>query len=70
MIRDIEKYLQSILTDKELETLREINRSKANRHAQIRDFFHLPTIFNKVKETVDPTWLSTQIFINGKYYEF
>lgn len=70
MIRDIKEYLHDVLTENELNYLRKINKSEEDRQVQLRAFFHLPKIFQKIKETVDPTWLSTQIFINGKHYEF
>ena len=70
MIRNVIEHLQSLLNEEEIALLNEANKSKTNRQDCLRSFFHNPSVFNKVKVSVDPTWLSTEIFINGKAYEF
>jgi hypothetical protein len=70
MIKNVVEYLQNLLNEEEIALLNEANMSKNNRHDCLRNFFHNPSVFNKVKNSVDPTWLSTEIFINGKNYEF
>jgi|DEB19_MinimDraft_3_1074340.scaffolds.fasta_scaffold02394_8 hypothetical protein len=70
MIRNVIEHLQSLLNEEEIALLNEANKSKTNRQDCLRSFFHNPSVFNKVKDSVDPTWLSTEIFINGKAYEF
>lgn len=70
MIKNVVEHLQSILNEAELHLLNEANKLNSERQDQLRNFFHKPEIFNKVKASVDPTWLSTEIFINGKAYEF
>lgn len=70
MIRNVVEHLQSLLNEDEIALLNEANKSKSDRQDCLRSFFHKPSVFNKVKDSVDPTWLSTEIFINGKTYEF
>lgn len=70
MVRNVVNHLQSLLNEDELNLLNEANQSKDERLNRLRNFFHTPTIFNKVKESIDPTWLASEIFINGKDYEF
>ena len=70
MINNVVEHLQALLNKEELALLNKANQSKIDRQDQLRSFFHKSSIFNKVKSSVDPTWLSTEIFINGKTYEF
>lgn len=71
---DIKNFIRTVLTEdqvKELNLLTKISDSES-RQSQLKSFFHTPEIFNKVKPTIDPAWLSYQIFINSnsKAYEF
>jgi hypothetical protein len=66
------KQLSEILDDKELLELNSINAiiDSEQRQYRLKNFFTSPLIFNKVKHIIDPSWLSYEIFINGKGYEF
>ena len=70
--KSISIFLKSVLTEEEIQPLRIINliENSEVRNEQLRKFFHSPLIFDKIKPTTDPTWLSYDIFINGKNYEF
>lgn len=65
-------FLNEALTESEINELRKLNliESSESRNEKLRSFFHNPLIFDKVKPTIDPAWLSYEIFINGKDYEF
>ena len=65
-------FLNEALTESEIIELRKLNliESSELRNEKLRSFFHNPLIFDKVKPTIDPAWLSYEIFINGKDYEF
>lgn len=69
---NLEDFIKEVLTQKELELLKTINEidNTEQRHTKLRSFFHSEEIFNKIKPTIDPAWLSYEIFINGKAYEF
>ena len=69
---NLEDFIKEVLTQKELELLKTINEidNTEQRHTKLRSFFHSEEIFNKIKPTIDPAWLSYEIFINGKGYEF
>jgi len=70
--KSVSNFLKDILTEEDLHPLRIINliENSEVRNEQLRKFFHNPLIFDKIKPTTDPTWLSYDIFINGKNYEF
>jgi hypothetical protein len=70
--KSISIFLKNILTEEEKQSLRIINliENSEIRNTHLREFFHNPLIFDKIKTSVDPTWLSYSIFINGKNYEF
>ena len=70
--KSISIFLKSVLTEEEIQPLKIINllENSEVRNEQLRNFFHSPLIFDKIKPTTDPTWLSYDIFINGKNYEF
>lgn len=65
-------FLKSVLTEAEIQPLKIINliENSEVRNEQLKRFFHDPLIFDKIKPMTDPTWLSYDIFINGKNYEF
>jgi len=67
----LESYL-SKLSRIELDKLSEHNsiKNSIERQFQLKTFFSHPTIFNKVKEHIDPIWLSHDIYLKGKDYEF
>lgn len=69
---DIMDFLKSTLTENQLSELVSINEisNVEQRHIKLKNFFHTPLIFDKIKTTVDPTWLSFEVFKNGKQYEF
>jgi hypothetical protein len=68
----IVELIQSSLSKEELSFLNEINQIQDSelRQAQLRGFFHNQEVFDKVKSIADPAWLSYEIFIKGKTYEF
>jgi hypothetical protein len=65
-------FLKESLTESEIHELSAINliADSEKRNEKLRSFFHNPLIFDKIKPTIDPAWLSYEIFINGKDYEF
>jgi hypothetical protein len=67
----LESYT-SKLSRIELDQLNERNQIKNSieRQYSLKTFFGMPDIFNKVKEHIDPMWLSHDIFLKGKDYEF
>ena len=69
---DITNFLKSILNENQLSELSSINEisNVELRHTKLKNFFHDPLVFDLIKLTVDPTWLSFDIFKNGKQYEF
>lgn len=71
---DTKKFIRTILTEDQVKELNQLIKIKdsESRQTQLKLFFHTPEIFNKIKPTVDPTWLSYTIFINSnsKAYEF
>jgi hypothetical protein len=69
---DVTNFLKTKLTKVQLSELAAINNisNVDQRHTKLKNFFHNPLIFDSIKTTVDPTWLSFDIFKNGKYYEF
>jgi len=69
---DVVEFLKSILTESELAELTAINKISYSeiRQQSLKGFFHTTEIFNRIKSTTDPTWLSYDIFINGDRYEF
>ena len=70
-MHEIKTFLRSALSEIELAELNRINATEASefRQLKLRDFFHRPEIFSKVTIS-DPAWVSYEIFINGKNYEF
>ncbi len=68
----IVELIQSSLNKRELSFLNEINQieDSESRHIQLRNFFHKQEVFDKMKSITDPAWLSYEIFIKGKTYEF
>jgi hypothetical protein len=66
------ELIQQLLSTSEITALNEINTIKdsEDRQRQLRMFFHKPEIFSKIKHITDPAWLSYEIFIKGKDYEF
>ena len=66
------ELIQSSLSKRELSFLNEINKiqDSESRHVQLRSFFHEQEVFDKIKSISDPAWLSYEIFIKGKNYEF
>jgi hypothetical protein len=71
---DIKPFIQTVLTKEQIATLNMLLKIGDNeeRQSSLKSFFHTPEIFNKIKPTIDPAWLSYQIFINSnsKAYEF
>ena len=69
---DVRNFLKTTLNEKQLAELTSINEisNVEQRHIRLKNFFHTPLIFDKIKTTIDPTWLSFEIFKNGKQYEF
>jgi hypothetical protein len=67
----LESYL-SKLSRIELDKLAEHNsiENSIERQFQLKTFFSHAVIFNKVKEHIDPIWLSHDIYLKGKDYEF
>jgi len=67
----IESYL-SKLSRIELDKLSELNsiENSIERQYQLKNFFTHIVIFNKVKQYIDPIWLSHDIYLKGKDYEF
>ena len=66
------ELIQQILSASEIISLNEFNSIKdsEDRQLQLKMFFHKPEIFSKIKHIADPAWLSYEIFIKGKAYEF
>ena len=66
------EFLKHSLTLEEIETIKSIIKTvdSESKFTLLRDFFHDPLIFNKIKDVVDPTWLTYDIFINIHHYEF
>ena len=66
------ELIQQLLSTSEIASLNEINTIKDSeeRQRQLRMFFHNKEIFLKIKHITDPAWLSYEIFIKGKAYEF
>ena len=66
------ELIQQLLSISEIALLNEINviKDSEDRQRQLRMFFHNPEIFSKIKHISDPAWLSYEIFIKGKAYEF
>lgn len=56
----------------EIDRLNEINQieNSIERQYKLKTFFSQSEIFNKVKENIDPIWLSHDIFLKCKEYEF
>lgn len=69
---DVRNFLKTTLTEKQLAELTSINEisNVEQRHIRLKNFFHTPLIFDKIRTTVDPTWISFDVFKNGKQYEF
>jgi hypothetical protein len=71
---DIKPFIQTVLTKEQIATLNILLKigDSEERQSNLKSFFHTPEIFNKIKPTIDPAWLSYQIFINSnsKAYEF
>jgi hypothetical protein len=71
---DIKNFIQTVLTKEQIVILNALIKitDSESRQSQLKSFFHTPGIFNKIKPTIDPAWLSYQIFINSnsKAYEF
>ena len=71
---DIKPFIQTVLTEEQIATLNTLLKigDTELRQSKLKSFFHTPEIFNKIKPTIDPAWLSYQIFINSnsKAYEF
>lgn len=69
---EIVKFIQDTLDQSDIDTLNHINKIKdlELRRVSLRNLFHKENIFNKIKTTVDPTWLCSEIFIKGSLYEF
>lgn len=69
---DVINFLKSTLTENQLSELASINKisNVEHRHIKLKNFFHTPLIFDKIRTTIDPTWLSFEVFKNGKKYEF
>lgn len=69
---DVRNFLKTTLNEKQLAELTSINEisNVEQRHIRLKNFFHTPLIFDKIKTTVDPTWISFDVFKNGKQYEF
>lgn len=62
----------SKLSHLEINRLNEINQIQVavERQDNLKTFFCQPEIFNKVKEYIDPVWLSHDIYLKCKDYEF
>lgn len=76
-IRDMEakkiiEFMRSILDHEDVSKLNFANKvtQPENRRTLLRGFFHRESVFNKIKPTVDPTWLCTEIITKGSLYEF
>ena len=69
---NIPRYIRTVLTEQELLELRSANQTvdSEKRQLALKSFFHTKPIFEKIQEDVDPTWLSYEIFISGRHYEF
>ena len=67
----LESYI-SKLSRIELDQLNEINQTENSIERQYnhKTFFVRSEIFNKIKEYIDPMWLSHDIFLKGNGYEF
>ena len=67
----LESYLDK-LSRIELDQLNERNQieNSIERQYKLKTFFVHAEIFNKVKKYIDPMWLSHDIFLKGKDYEF
>lgn len=67
----LESYLTK-LSKKELDELSTSNKiqNSMERQFKLKTFFLQPKIFNKVKNHIDPMWLSHDIYLKGKDYEF
>jgi len=72
MQNKLSNQIKEHLSEKEFHQLSEIVKipDMELRHQSLRSFFHSPLIFDKIKPIYDPTWLSYDIFINGKQYEY
>jgi hypothetical protein len=70
--KEIIEFIQTNLNQSNINELNSINRTTDQelRRNLLRSFFHRESIFNKIKPVVDPTWLSSEIFIKGAAYEF
>jgi hypothetical protein len=71
-MQEIKKFLQKNLSADELSELNIINKTTGfeERHIQLRKFFHQQSVFDKISSFFDPAWISYEIIINGKGYEF
>lgn len=67
----LESYL-SKLSQTELNALSEHNsiKNSIERQYKLKTFFSQPEIFKKVKDHIDPMWLSHDIFLKGRDFEF
>ena len=66
------ELVKAALTKEERETLNQINKNtdSETRQRLLKEFFTSKEVFDKLKNIFDPSWISYQIFINGKGYEF
>lgn len=69
---NIPRYIRAVLSEQELLELRTANQilNSEKRQLALKSFFHTKPVFERIQEDVDPTWLSYEIFISGKHYEF
>lgn len=70
--KEIIEFIQSILDQDDINKLNFANKvtPSENRRTLLRGFFHRESVFNKIKPTVDPTWLCSEIITKGSHYEF
>jgi hypothetical protein len=69
---EIINFIKSVLSESNIKVLNALNKAQNQdlRRVALRKFFHTEEIFDKIKPTVDPTWLSSEIFTKGIDYEF
>ncbi len=70
--KEIIEFIRSILDQTDVSKLNFANKvtQQENRRTLLRGFFHRESVFNKIKPSVDPTWLCSEIITKGSLYEF
>lgn len=61
-------FLRYALDEPEYSELQKLNviEDSESRQLQLKNFFHRPKVFNKIKPVIDPAWVSYTIYIHGK----